>query len=126
MTIHKSQGITVGPGNVWEKPVVTLPREDARNELSGAELAAFSRVTDLNHLDIANCNGKHNSMECFYKIEKGAAQDRKNAFTMLLTQHSRTSVLIMKTKIASLDSANNSFEGGCDFLLQWHRSNFHI
>ena len=65
ITIHKSQGITVGPGNVWEKLVVTLPRKDARHKLSGAELVAFSRVADLNHLVIANYNGKHNSMEYF-------------------------------------------------------------
>ena len=57
ISIHKSQGITVGPGNAWEKLVVTLPREDAKHKLSGAELVAFSRVTDLNHIAIADYNG---------------------------------------------------------------------
>ena len=126
ITVHKSQGITVGPGNIWEKLVITLPREDAKHKLSGAELVSFSRVTDFNHLAIADHNGKHNSIEYFHKIGKGAAQDRKNEFTMLLSQHSLTSVHIMKTKISALDTENNTFEGGCAFLLLWYRSNFNI
>jgi hypothetical protein len=43
ISIHKSQGMTIGPEEVIEKVVVYLP-EDQREQSPGLELVAFSRA----------------------------------------------------------------------------------
>ena len=122
VTTHKSQGMTVGPGHVWERLVITLPRKNSRNKTCGSELVAFSRVTDLQHLAIADHEGVPNTLQHYYKIGKGLAATKKHEFLHELHQHSLQSVSTMKTEIAALDTVHNSFHEGCAFLLNWHRT----
>jgi hypothetical protein len=44
ISIHKSQGLTVSPGNVWERVVIELPSE-ASQSTPGIKQVAFSRAT---------------------------------------------------------------------------------
>ena len=51
ITTYKSQGITVGPGKVWEKVVICLAT-GRQKKTPGAELVGFSRATDSNMIAI--------------------------------------------------------------------------
>ena len=53
ISIHKSQGMTIGPGEVFEKVVVYLP-EDQREQSPGLELVAFSRAKGPDCLAVGN------------------------------------------------------------------------
>ena len=53
ITIHKSQGMTVGEGEIFEKVVVYLPEEGMRKH-PGLELVAFSRVKRPEDLAVGN------------------------------------------------------------------------
>ena len=43
-TIHKSQGVSIGPGKDWDNVVVTLPSKNTKAHLS-MEIVAFSSST---------------------------------------------------------------------------------
>ena len=55
LSIHKSQGMTIGPGENFERAVVYLP-DKSRNQRSsaGLELVGISRVTSPEYLAIGN------------------------------------------------------------------------
>ena len=57
ITIHKAQGMTVGPNQIFEKVIVYLP-EDNQRKSPGLELVAFSRATDPNSFAIGNNSSK--------------------------------------------------------------------
>jgi hypothetical protein len=50
ITIHKSQGQSVGHNEVWKKIVVEFIAAQARNKKPGFEQVAFSRATSLDCL----------------------------------------------------------------------------
>jgi hypothetical protein len=52
ITIHKSQGQSVGPNEVWKNIVVEFLTAQARNKTPGLEQLAFSRVTSLDFLAV--------------------------------------------------------------------------
>ena len=55
LTIHKSQGMTIGPNENFEKAVVYLPEKSQnQNNTAGLELVALSRVTSPKNLAIGN------------------------------------------------------------------------
>ena len=55
LIIHKSQGITIGNGEIFEKAIVNLPDlVSGQKSTSGLELVGMSRVKDPNSLAIGN------------------------------------------------------------------------
>ena len=57
ITIHKSQGMSVGPGNSFESAVIYLPQKGERSN-PGSELVVTSRVTDISFLVICDTNSQ--------------------------------------------------------------------
>ena len=55
LTIHKAQGMSVGPGNPLESAVIYLPEKGERTN-PGSALVAISRVTDISFLAICDTN----------------------------------------------------------------------
>ena len=55
LSIHKSQGMTIGPGESFEKVVVYLPDKNQNQKSTlGLELVALSRATAPEHFAIGN------------------------------------------------------------------------
>ena len=67
ISIHKSQGMTIGPGEVFEKVVVYLP-EDQREQSPGLELVAFSRAKGPDCLAVGN-NSNNLTIMSIQKLE---------------------------------------------------------
>ena len=68
ITIHKSQGMSVGPGNPFESAVIYLPDDKGQRSNSESELVATSRVTDISFSAIYDTN-RQVIMEPLEKLE---------------------------------------------------------
>ena len=66
-TIHKSQGMSVEPGNLFESAVIYLPEKRERTN-PGLELVATSRVIDISFLAIYDTN-RQVTMESLKELE---------------------------------------------------------
>ena len=122
ITIHKSQGMTIGPGEQFERAVVFLPEPNAKSP-PGLELVAFSRVSSPSDLAIGNTL-RTLSRADVKNIGKSAKYQLRKDFEVEMESLCRSSQQCIKDSIATLDSATNkTFEGGCAFLLDWYNRN---
>ena len=127
LTIHKSQGMTIGPGENFEKVIVYLPDKGlGQKSVAGLELVAISRATSIEHLAIGNP-----SSSLFIKDLKSIGKNKTNEnikkFHHFLDERAENSQCQVKEAITNLDdavhdSANKTFNGGCNFLLSWFNS----
>ncbi|EJK61395.1 hypothetical protein THAOC_18129 [Thalassiosira oceanica] len=128
LTIHKSQGMTVGREVVevdgvtrnkhpFQNVIVYMRRKDSKHKTPGSELVAFSRVTKLEYLAIGNsCD----TIDCtmLYNIGKSNAYDKRRNFLSSLKQKALTTQQLTKHNISLLDTDEvKTYEGGCKFLL---------
>jgi hypothetical protein len=77
ISIHKSQGLTVGPGKVWERVVIAFCGETSQST-PGIEWVAFSRATVTKAFAIYS--DKEISMERLMGIGKSPANQKRQAF----------------------------------------------
>ena len=123
LTGHKAQGMTVGSGEQFKRLVVHLPTKGMRS-VAGWELVAISRVKSPDLFAIGNATNQLDR-QTIKKIGKGLACDRTREFLQSLEAVAATSQQRTKVAITNLDqSENKTFQGGCDFLLNWYRTNF--
>lgn len=86
ITTYKSQGITVGPGKVWEKFVIRLARYHQR-KTPGAELVGFSRASDYHMMAISNPLHSIN-IPSLSKLGQCSACDKRREFeNYLIEEH---------------------------------------
>ena len=85
ITIYKSQGITVGPGKLWEHFVVWLPIGRQRKN-PGTEIVAFSTTSNITTLSIRNMLHEIDIMSLF-KTGKGKVFDERKNFDILLANY---------------------------------------
>lgn len=129
LTIHKSQGMTIGPGEVFEKAVVYFPdTSNGQKSTPGLELVGMSRVKDPSCLAIGNMSTSL-SVSDIKKIGSSKANKKVKEFRSKLTEQALSSKLEIIQKIKSLHGTNSpdeepSFDGGCAFLLNWFWSTF--
>ena len=92
--------------------------------VAGWELVAISRVKSPDLFAIGNATNQLDR-QTIKKIGKGLACDRTRTFLQSLEAVAATSQQRTKVAITNLDqSENKTFQGGCDFLLNWYRTNF--
>ena len=78
LIIHKSQRMSVGPGNTFKSAVIYLSEKGDRNN-PGSELVATSRVSDISCLAICDTN-RQVTMESLKQIRSGNSYNkRKNS-----------------------------------------------
>ena len=120
ITIHKSQGMTIGPGQTFERAVVYLPETNSRSP-PGLELVAISRAMNPKSFAVGNELGSLSKM-FIKKIGTSKAYDLRREFEAELTAKAETSMLQIKESIRSLDPNNEikTYEGGCQFLFDWY------
>ena len=124
ITIHKGQGITVGPGHDWENVVIYFVEGNKRSQ-PGLELVALSRVEDPSCLYVGNKSFSLTNHQ-LSNIGKGSAYDKRKEFESMLCEKSIKTQKPFVDAITSLDNNNDgnekTFEGGCRFLCNWYRS----
>ena len=121
ITIYKSQGITIGEDKVWKRVVVCLPTGRQR-KTPGAELVGFSRATEPGRLAIGNrlCDLDRINL---LKLGTSIACQKRIEFETYLTGLSQISQVHYTENITQLNPFNiQTFEGGCEHLLQWYNS----
>ena len=127
LTIHKSQGMTIGPGENFERAIVYLPDKSMKQKTTpGLELVAFSRVTSPEYLAIGNISTSL-PISQLKKIGQNPTNEKIKSFHKYLDDRSENSCNIVRNKIKSLDNSRHgneegTFEGGCRFLLSWYNN----
>lgn len=119
LTAHKSQGMTVGPGQAFEKVVVYLPEAGSKST-PGLELVAISRATSPECFAIGNAQSSL-SRSAIKKIGATAAYQSRREFEAELRELAQSSQETTIAAIKDLDENENNktYEGGCKFLLNW-------
>ncbi|EJK71700.1 hypothetical protein THAOC_06835 [Thalassiosira oceanica] len=124
LTVHKVQGMSIGAGETFEKAVVHFAEGRMAN-IPGLMLTAFTRVKGADDLAVGT---ESNSLTVndITKIGATKAYKKKKEFRKQLEIQSQQSMQRTIDRITALDNQNTAktFEGGCDFLLQWYRNNF--
>ena len=122
ITIHKAQGMSIGPQKAFESAIISLPEKGERTT-PGSELTAFSRVTTISVLAICDTN-RQITIETIKNIGTGSSYNKRKLFDKLLLNKDTISRAIVKRNITKLhvveNNKNQTFLGGCDFLLEWY------
>jgi len=126
LSIHKSQGMTVGPGKPFQYITVHYPTKNTgARSTPGLELVATSRVESLNYLAVGN-RMEDLSKQQLTSIGTTKAYDARKAYLRDIKDRAQRSKEVLMAKITSADPNPNenerSFEGGCQFLLEWYNS----
>ena len=120
VTMHKSQGLTVGEGQVWELLVVVLSPTKGGSTTPGLEQVAFSRATAVKYLACASTEGSL-SRERLLKIGKSPAYQIRRVFEAQLRELQETTTNEMKQLIGHFDTEEGDFNEGYNCLVKWYR-----
>jgi hypothetical protein len=121
LSIHKCQGMTVGPGKPFKNVTVHYPTKNSgAHSTPGLELVATSRAEKLEYLAVGNVEADL-SRQLFGSIGTTKAYETRKAYLQQVKTRATESVNRIREKIALLDvNPEKSFEGGCEFLLNWY------
>ena len=119
LSIHKSQGMTVGEGKQFQKVIVYLPLNG--NKCPGMELVATSRAVELNDFAIGNSLTQLTRQDLL-KIGRTPAYNARRDFLKNIRNKSVPSQQQTRLAITALHQnatihTDKTFEGGCNFLL---------
>ena len=122
ITIHKSQGMTIGPHQQFEKVIVHLPTSTTRKS-PGIELVACSRAMNPDCIAFGNKSSDLTTME-LKKIGTTNSYDLRRSFETEMKRRADESQTQTIEAITALDNnhENKTYEGGCKFLLSWFRN----
>jgi hypothetical protein len=122
--IHKSQGKSVGPNEVWKKIVVEFDAAQARNKMPELEQVAFSRATSLDC--IAVLDESEITYDMIMRIGEGKSyKKRQELESRLWHLATMTQTPIMDKVAAYGTSNNNTFDDGYKALMQCIIIGFH-
>jgi hypothetical protein len=116
-SIHKAQGISVGPTESIKRCVVGVSA-GGKSMTPGLDLVGFSRATEQGAL--ALWNDLKFSKKDLLAIGRGKGYDSKREFEAKLRVLQVEAVPPMVETIAAL-SEEKTFEGGYQFLIRWFR-----
>ena len=119
LTIGKSQGRAVGPGQQFQKLIITFPAGNTRSA-PGLEFFAFYRAKYLDYLAIGNSSSEL-SYQSLMKIGETPAYVKRRTFQNKLREPAVQSQRRTVDHITDLDPSpdQKSFQDGCQFLLDW-------
>ena len=116
ITIHKLQGVGIGPGNYWDTVVVILPANHNKTRL-GIELVVFSRPISKESVTIQDYYGNGVTVGYLKSIYWSISYyDRKN-FQNLIWEQVKKMQACLISQIVELDHNNttSTFKGGVDY-----------
>lgn len=122
LSIHKSQGMTVGENEQFRRVRMFFPGPTDR-KTPGLEIVAASRAKTPNDFVLANDSSEIYKTE-IRKIGATPAYAEKRRFQDMLKQRAQPSQQVTIDAITDLDpnADDKTFEGGCEFLLRWYRT----
>ena len=120
ITIHKSQGMTIGHGQFFEYLLLFLP---SNGNTPGMELVALSRPTELERFALLNNNNELDYAAIMNIGKSKAYQERRNYLHELADKAKQDQENLIR-ELTELDTsiAKRTLHGGCMFLLKWYRS----
>ena len=110
ITIHKSQGMTIGENEIFTKVVLYLPDSLSGRKTPGSELVGMSRAKNLNCLAIGN-ESKNLSVQDIQKISRTQAYDSRRKFESSLKRKAEKTQKNVINAIKRLDE-EKTYEGG--------------
>ena len=122
LTIHKAQGMTIGEGELFNKVVIYFP--NPTNKLvPGLMLVAFSRAKNASDFAVGNVKSQLNQAT-IKNTGKGKPYEKRRDFLVKLQVRSPESMEVTMERIKAIDPSvgNKTYEGGCEFLLEWYRN----
>ena len=123
LTNHKVQGMSIGPGEQFEKGIIHFPDGKMKN-IPGLVLTAFTRFKQPNDFAIGTVSSSLSKQEVM-KIGTQKSYQEKRAFRAKLATKSEKTMRRSIERITTLDTASpKTYEGGCNFLLHCYRTNF--
>lgn len=124
LSIHKSQGMTVGPGKAFEYVTVHYPTVNSGDRSTpGLELVATSRVEKLDYLAVGNPLSDLSRQQLTKIGTTKAYKDRKEYLGEIKRRADVSKEKLIEKIISADPNENNeTYEGGCQFLLQWYNS----
>ena len=123
LSIHKSQGMTVGPGKPFKFVTVYYPtKRSSAGSTPGLELVATSRAEKLDYLAVGNVEAEF-SKQLLGSIGTTKAYETRKTYLQKVKARAEESANRIKEKITLLDENTvQTYEGGCEFLLAWYNS----
>jgi hypothetical protein len=119
ITIHKSQGQSVVPNELWKQLVVEIVATLCRNKTPGLENVAFSRATALECPAVLDENDITYKM--IMKIGKEKAYHKCCEYELQLRALASTTQAPIMEKVAAYDTATNkTFDDGYQALIHWY------
>ena len=121
LSIHKSQGMTVGPGKPFGFVTVHYPTKGSRST-PGLELVATSRAQKLDYLAVGNEEAEL-SRQLLGSIGTTKAYESRKTYLSQVKARAEESANRIKEKITLLDESQiKTYKGGCEFLLSWYNN----
>ena len=128
LTGHKTQGMTTGQGEQFEKIKIHMPKGKMKNT-PGWVLTAWTRSKARKDVALANKSRDLSKTELL-RIGRTKAYTVRREFRKTLARKSETSMRRTITRITALHEVqqgqHKTFNGGCDYLNSWYRSTFPI
>jgi len=113
---YKSQGISVGEGEIYEKAVIGIPSQGAK-KTPGLEQMVFARAKE--YKDFAIIEDEPLSREQFLKIGQGEATNMRIAFVERLKKLMNETCEPIISKLEEM--GDGDFDKGYDILVQKYR-----
>ena len=127
MTIHKSQGMTVGEGMDFEKLILYLTVAGQRTT-PGLELVDFYRVKETEDIAVGN-PVVDLTIGNITNIGNTLAYKTRRYFETMLKEKAFATQQPTIDAITQLDATvlgGNTYEGGFNFLLKWFNDNVRV
>ena len=120
LTIHKSQGMTIGSGQMFSKVVVHLPGPRQKSQ-PGLELVGLSRAKLPDDIAIGNTEADLD-LRSIKRMGQGKAYDSRREYETKFTRMSETTKTSTMLDITQCDTSPGpkTYEGGCQSLLKWY------
>ena len=119
ITLHKSQGASIGPGKDSDTAVVTRPTTQP-----GMELVALSRATSKEPFSIWDDGANSVTVEDLKVIGWSKSYDDRRNFENMLREKEEQTHASLIPQIAGLDNncTTSTFGGRFQWLIQWFSS----
>jgi hypothetical protein len=124
LTGHKSQGMTIALGELFEKVVIHFST-NGKCTVTGLEMVMTSRAKFLSNFCIGNRLADLDK-KALKTIGKSPTNDHRRLFQQRVkSQYEDVDRPRVMNEIAQMDpSGRQTFEGGCDFLIRWYCKTF--
>lgn len=120
ITIHKSQGMTIGLHQFFEYLLLFLPQN---GNTPGMELVALSRATELERIAILN-DDTELDFAAIMNIGKSKAYHERRKYLHDIAESAKQDRQRLAQELVDLDpnTREPTVHGGCMFLLDWYRT----